>query len=182
MKKLIIIVIILVAAGFFYFMSGDSTDKKTGTPIVSDNGVLRPDPSNATFVFEGESITLSGGRNERPVAPGSTLTEETMITDTIAYGDINADDKEDTVLLLARYGAGSGTFIYLGAYVSGPVTYRGSNTIFIGDRIAPEAIVISSDSITVEYLDRAPNDAFSAEPTVRTTKQFVYQAGELREK
>lgn len=181
MRKTIII-IILAAVVVFYTMRDNFSTDKTGAPITNEDGTFHPDPSNATFTIDDESIILSAGRNERVITPESALTEETILLDKFAYGDINTDGKEDTLLLLARYGGGSGTFIYLAAFVSGPVTYRGSNTIFIGDRVAPQSISLNGETITVEYLDRGPDDAFAVEPTILTTKQFIYKAGELAEK
>ncbi|MDO8471042.1 MAG: hypothetical protein Q7S49_00315 [bacterium] len=176
MKKIIVIIIILGAVVLLYMMRDKSPAKEVRTPQVNDNGVFRPDPSSATFIFDDGPITLSTGRNED--ASG----EETILLNKFAYGDINADDKEDTVLLLARYGAGSGTFIYMGVYVSGPVTYRGSKVTFIGDRIAPQSISINGEIVTIEYLDRRPDEALTAEPTVLISRQFTYRAGEFEER
>ena len=102
--------------------------------------------------------------------------------DKFAYGDINADNKNDIVLFLARYGGGSGIFIYLAAFVSGPVTYKGSNTVFIGDRVSPQSISVKNDVVTVKYLDRKEGEAFAAEPTVLISKQFIFNNGEFQVK
>ena len=182
MRKTIIIVIILAVAVTLYALWDSFSADKTGVSITDDDGTFHQDPSNATFTIDDELVTLSAGRNERAITPESSLTEETILLDKFAYGDINADGKEDTLLLLARYGGGSGTFIYLAAFVSGPVTYRGSNAVFIGDRIAPQSISLNGAIVTVEYLDRGPDDAFAVEPTILTTKQFIYRNGELAEK
>jgi len=182
MKKVIIIVIILAVGGlFYYYATRDKSPVKVGTPTANENGNFRPDPSNATFTFEDESITLSAGRKEMAVA-GSVLTEEIVLMDEFAYGDINLDTKEDTVLFLARYGAGSGTFIYVAAFVSGPVNYKGSDALYIGDRISPQSISIDKGVITVKYLDRESDEPMAAEPTVPVSKQFVYRNGELQER
>ena len=182
MRKIIIIIILVGVTVLFYAMRNDFSVNDTGTSVVSENGVFRPDPSNATFTFDDGLITLSAGRNERSLTPGSARTEETVLMDEFAYGDINRDGKDDTLLLLARYGAGSGTFIYVAAFVSGPVTYRGSRTFFIGDRIAPQSISINGETVIVKYLDRGPDEALAAEPTVQMSKQFIYKNGELVEK
>lgn len=182
MRKIIIILIILAAISFLFITRNTSPTDKIEAPTFGENGVFRPDPSSATFILEGEEVTLSAGRNESFIAPGSALIEETVLMDKFAYGDINADGKEDTVLFLARYGSGSGTFIYLGAYVSGPVTYRGSKAFFIGDRVAPQPLSINQGIVTVEYLDRKAGEAFVAEPTIPVTKKFVYKNGEFQEK
>lgn len=182
MRKTIIIVIIFAVAVALYAMRGNFSADRTEIPTTRENGDFRPDPSNATFTFDNEPITLSAGQNERSITPGSALTEETILMDKFAYGDINRDGKEDTALLLARYGAGSGTFIYVAAFVSGPVTYHGSEATFIGDRIVPQSISINGEVVTVEYLDRGPNEALAAEPTIPTTKQFLFRDGELQER
>jgi len=182
MKKIIVIIIIFIGAALLYTMSDKSTTHKTITPTANKGNTFRPDPSNATFTFDDGPITLSKGKNETTIDSNSSLVEETALLDKFAYGDINSDGKEDTALFLVRSGGGSGTFIYLAAYVSGPITYRGSEAFFIGDRISPQAIFIKGGVVTINYLDRKPDEAFATEPTVPVSKRFVYKDGELKEK
>lgn len=183
MRKVIIaIVIILVGVSLYLMFSGSSTKNKARTPTISVDGNFHPDPSNATFTFDDGPITLSAGRHEAVIAPGSAFTEEITLLDEFAYGDINQDGKNDTVLLLAQYGGGSGTFIYLAAYVSGPVNYKGSEATFIGDRVAIQSISINGENVLVKYLDRGADESFAAEPTIATSKQFIYRASEFQER
>ena len=182
MKKILALILILAAiVAVFYYLSRKDSGNKTETSTASDNdnSGFQPDPSNATFIFDDGPVTLSAGRYEKSASPGSAFVEEIVILDKFAYGDINADNKMDTVLLLARYGAGSGSFIYLVGFASGPVTYKGSEVLFIGDRISPQSISINQGVITMEYLDRAPDEPFAAEPTISVSKQFVYKNGEF---
>ena len=181
MKKIIIIAIVIVTA-FFLFTMRDNFLGSNNVPTINKTGTFHPDPSNATFIFDDESITLSEGRSEKVIVHGSALTEETLMTDLLAYGDINSDNKEDVALLLTRSGGGSGTFIYLAAFVSGPVNYKGSEATFIGDRIAPQSISIKGNVVTVDYLDRKVDDSFTTEPTVHTSKQFIYKDRGFQEK
>ena len=182
MRKIVIIIVVIGALAILYAMRDSSSVKDADKTTTSKNSNFRPDPSNGTFMIDNESITLSAGRNETQITPTSALVEETVLLDKFAYGDVNADDKEDTALLLARYGGGSGTFIYVAVFVSGPVTYRGSDALFIGDRVAPQSISINNGIVTVDYLDRGPDEAFAAEPTIPTSKQFIYKNGEFVEK
>jgi len=182
MKKVILLIVIIAAFVIFYTTRDKSPTEQIEIPTASENGVFHPDPSNATFIFDDGPITLSAGRNERSISPGSTFMEETVILDKLTYGDINADGRQDTILFLARYGAGSGTFIYVAAFVSGPIAYKGSKTVFLGDRIAPQSISVSKGIVAVEYLDREPSEALAAEPTVPILKQFVYRDGEFQER
>ena len=183
MKKLIILILVLalIGGGYYWWTHRDTSTTSTGTTNTQTNNT-KPDPSNATFNIEGDAVTLASGKNESAAAPGSAITEETTLMEKLAYGDLNGDGKNDTALLLARYGGGSGTFIYVAAYVSGTVTYKGSEATFLGDRIAPQSISINNSVITVVYLDRGPDDSFAEEPTIRTTKAFVYKNGSLEEK
>ena len=174
MKKIIFVVLIIaVIVGYFVLRDNTPTNIETATKDTVTTG--RPDPSNATFILDGVSVTLRSGKFENNL-------EEVTIFDEFAYGDINADRKQDTALLLTQYGGGSGTFIYVAAFISGPVTYRGSEAIFIGDRIEPQSISINGGVITVKYLDRRADDAFAVEPTIPMSKQFVYKNGEFQEK
>jgi hypothetical protein len=179
MKKVIIIaVIVLVIFGLYIFKN------KSEVKQVPDNNsqvsTLKPDPSNATFEFEGDTITLSKGKALVAIE-GSSIEEEVSLSTDMAYGDLNGDKKTDTAVILARAGGGSGVFIYVAGFVSGN-SYQGTNAVFIGDRIKPQSISIDNGVITVVYLDRRPSEPFAAEPTVKTTAEFVYKSGELQEK
>lgn len=176
MKKFFILLIILAAAAFFYFMSDISSNVDNETGKTNENN-FRPDPSSATFTFDGEPTTLSKGKN----ANEETL-EETAILENIAYGDLNADGKEDALIFLARSGGGSGVFIYTAGFISGPVNYKGTNAVFLGDRVSPQNISIRNGVATVTYLDRSADEPFVADPTIMTAKQLIYRNGLLTEK
>ncbi len=161
MKKLIILVLIVTAA-IFFFAQNNNVSVAPGNQATTDES-FRPDLSNVAF-------------------SGLELEGEIILLEERAYGDINSDGKVDTVTFLAESGGGSGVFIYAAAYVSGPVNYKGSNVVFLGDRIAPKNISIKNGVITVSYLDRRDGEPFAAEPTMPVSKQFVYTNGELVEK
>ena len=178
MKKLFLILVIIAALVYLFFYKPSST-KVTQIPTNTTTGE-NPDPSSATFIFDDEKITLSKGISS---AAGDTgLEMETKVLEEKAYGDLNKDDKNDTALLLSQTGGGTGVFIYTAAYISGPISYKGTNAIFLGDRVSPQSISIKNGVITVNYLDRKPSESFAEEPTVPTFKQFVFLSGELVEK
>jgi hypothetical protein len=184
MKKLIILVL-LVAVGYGAWCLYTKTVKTPiPTPTTSTSSTtfeIHPDLSNGTFEFEGENITLKNGANQTEVGNGGAV-QETTLTDLVAYGDLNQDTKEDEVAIMVQNGAGSGIFFYVVGYVSGPVAHKGTNAVFVGDRISPQKISINKEGIMVTYLDRKPDEAFDAEPTVEHIQTFVYKNGVLREK
>ncbi len=181
MKKVISIILVLIAVFGLWFIFVKTSDTSNSQKINKVIG--HPDASNATFIFDDGPITLKKGSNSQSVIPGGELTQDTILTDTVGFGDINGDKKEDSVSAIAQSGGGSGVFIYLGAYVSGPLDYKGSNAVFVGDRIEPKSISISSDGVIIfKYLDRKPNEPYAAEPTVLTTKYFLYSKDSLVER
>lgn len=188
MKKFFFIILILLLGWGGWHGYQAYKAKQETPPVKMEPGVAKPDPSNATFQFEDGPIKLTKGTAESTLTDSSAA-QETSLTDTIAYGDINNDGKNDAAFLLVQSGVGSGVFLYAAAYVSGVVQYKGSNAIFIGDRVTPKSISIatlqsieSPGTITITYLDRKPEEPFSAEPTITTVKHFIFKNGELVEK
>lgn len=177
MKRTIGLAIILAAVGILWFIA-----HRSGTTSVSTQGgttstaaIGHPNPSNATFTFDDGPITLKDGEALVPIAPKSQITNTITLTDTIAYGDLNGDGKEDAAVLLAQTNGISGSSaILLGAYVSGPISYKGSNVVSVGDRIVPKSIFVKGKTVTVTYLDRKPDEPLDAEPTVLRTQEFTY--------
>ena len=179
MKKFLLLIIVLaLISGFFYYKNSRSENLKINTPAGTN---FKPDPSSATFDFDDlGKVTLSNGQSDTEDETG--VNTETLLLQQRGSGDLNNDNKGDTVVLLAQSGGGSGVFIYLAAYVSGPVSYKGSNAVFVGDRISPQSVSVSNGIITFKYLDRKPDEPFAAEPTVPTTKQYVYKNGLIEER
>ncbi len=180
-KALLIIVLVLVGLGGWYFFI--HKPQLVSTPVQVAPVTTHPDPSNATFTFDDGPIALNKGTATTNVTPNGEITQDTTLTDNVAYGDINNDNKSDAVALLVQSGSGSGVFLYVAAYVSGVVEYKGSNAVFIADRVTPKTISIDQAGIiTVTYLDRKPTDPMAAEPTILTTKSYIYRGGQLEEK
>lgn len=186
MKKIsIYIAIILIFVGFWYLYSNT-----TSTPIPTTNyentskntETNLPDPGNATFKFEDGDLTLKSGKNIESIAPDSAIKLETTLTNTQALGDINGDGKDDAVVVLVQSGGGTGVFFYVAAVASSPLSYKGTNAVFVGDRISPQSISIKNGLITLDYFDRTSDEPFDAEPTVRSSKTYVYSDGMLIEK
>ncbi len=172
MKKLLFLIIII--GGSFYLFKNDTEIKRTEQFIPTPT-TFEPNPSSATFVLDEKSITLSNGQS---VESG----EEVKLLQKTTSGDLNNDGKKDSVLLLASSGGGSGIFIYIAAYISGPISYKGSNAIFIGDRISPQSISIENGVVNLKYLDRNPDEPFAAEPTIPVSVQFVYKNDSFQKK
>lgn len=170
MRKNILIVaaIVLIAIGYWVAQSPSST-KNTPPPL---------DPTNATYVIQGHSVTLTNGRAEQEIAPGSASKLVTQVWST-AMGDLNGDGKTDTAVILTQDGGGSGTFYYVAAAVDG---VGGTNGVLLGDRIAPQNIqVLPSGDVLVNYAERKPDEPMTAQPSVGVSGYFHFEGGTLTE-
>ncbi len=124
------------------------------------------DYKNATYVVEGEPVTLSNGVS----ADGSTRYFGNEVT-----GDLNADGRPDRAFLLTSDGGGSGIFYYLvGALQTEAGTYNGTRAVFVGDRIAPQTTEFQNGIVVVNYADRAPGEPMTAQPSVGKTLRLKY--------
>ena len=138
-------------------------------------------PENASYRIEGKAVELIGGRNEVQAAPGSASKITTAVFGSPVSGDLNDDGRPDAALTLYQNTGGTGTFIYTAAAVRHASGYRGTNAVFIGDRIAVDRISIRSGVIVVEYRDREQAEPMSASPSVAKVARYVIQNGELME-
>lgn len=144
-------------------------------------GAAPSDPLNTTYLIEGKPIHLRDGRAEAPAAPGSAARVRTVVLGAPVYGDLTGDGEADAALILVQDSGGSGTFYYVAAALRMGVSYRGTNTARLGDRVAIHDLRIRNGVVIVDYADRRTSEPMSAEPTVDESRDFVLRDGKLRE-
>lgn len=141
----------------------------------SDSGVFNTqpklytfDPKNATYVIDGQSVTLVNGTSEVESAPGSSSKTTTRYFGNEAYGDVDGDDDNDAAFLITQDGGGSGLFYYAVVALRTPTGYKLTNTFFVGDRIAPQSTEIQEDAreLHVNFAERRKGEPMSTEPSV----------------
>ena len=181
MKKLItiialsvLVVIALAAAvGFYKFnFTDDDIYLETGGRI---------DSKDATYLIDGESVTLKGGSAESEIVPGSASKKITRYFGNDAVGDLNGDGRDDVAFLLTQTSGGSGTFYYLTAALATEKGYEGLNAVLLGDRIAPQTTEIADGKITVNYADRKTDEPMTASPSLGVSRFFKVNNGSLAE-
>lgn len=137
------------------------------------------DYKNGTYSIEGVDITLVNGYAETEFAPGSISRLVTRYFGNEATGDLTGDGVADAAFLLTQDGGGSGTFYYVVAALETPDGYKGTNAVFLGDRIAPQTTEIRDGEIIVNYADRNPGEPMTAQPSVGVSKYFRVENGML---
>lgn len=137
---------------------GNPTAPMPGTPC--SGGVV--DPRSASYEMDGMTVTLSNGHADSDI-PGSSARIVTDVWTVSDAGDLDGIGGEDKAVILTQTTGGSGTFYYLAAVLAG--SSRGTNALFIGDRIAPQNVSIENGQVLVNYADRNPGESFAVQPS-----------------
>jgi hypothetical protein len=129
------------------------------------------DYKNASYVIDGNSVSLIGGKS------GSGKTE--IMSGYEAAGDLNSDSIYDAAFVIKQT-LDTGVFYYLSAAIKSNNGYRVTNTIFLGQNISPLNNGISGGEIAINYLDRDSGQPISAAPTSHRSKYFKVVGGVLK--
>jgi len=177
MKKVAsLVVVLIIVAGIMWFVyrSVVGESAQVAAPNVDATAQINVDDYlNNTYVIENESIMLQGGR---------AVTDETTVTQYFGNdvtGDLNGDGMTDVAFILVQNSGGSGTFYYVVASVRTLDGYRGTNAIFLGDRIAPQTTEIRDGVLIVNYADRKQGEPMTVRPSVGVSKYLKVEGTTL---
>ncbi len=137
-------------------------------------------PENATYLIEGQPVTLVNGKAEVAI-PGSSAMVTTELWGVPAVGDLTEDAYEDTAVILVQNPGGSGTFYYVAANLSDGNDQTGTNAILLGDSIAIQNQSITDQQILVNYAERAEGEPMTASPSIGVSRYFEVQGTTLIE-
>lgn len=141
------------------------------------------DPRNATYRIDGQPITLLDGKAEQEAAPGSAERVRTVYFGNEVTLDLNGDGLLDTAFLLTHSTGGTGTFYLVAAALrNADGSYSGTDTVFLGDRIAPQSSGVDPTNparFIVNYADRQPGEPMIAQPSVGVSRTFALVDGSM---
>jgi heat shock protein HslJ len=164
---LLIIGIILLFVGMNFLPFPGAVDIGNVTSEVA----LTSDYRDATYVINGEMVTLKDGLSETTVVPGSASKVITRYFGNEVKLDLNEDGMEDVVFLLTQETGGSGLFYYVVAALNTGAGYVGSEGLLLGDRIAPQTTEVSRNPshknvVVVNYAIRNPGEPMTTQPSL----------------
>ncbi len=108
----------------------------------------------------------------------SSSTPVTKIFGTPAIGDIGAGTSTATAFISQDLG-GSGIFFYAVAFVRNGEVYDSTNSVFLGDRIAPQNVSIENGVASFNYCERNEREPMTAQPSICITQRFQIKNGVL---
>ncbi|MEI6835776.1 MAG: hypothetical protein WCK59_03000 [Candidatus Falkowbacteria bacterium] len=170
---ILVVILLIVILGIYKFnFTNDDIYIKNGDKTAS---------KDATYLIEGQSVTLKNGSAESESAPNSASKNITRYFGNEVSGDLNGDGQIDKAFLLTQDGGGSGTFYYLAVALATNNGYEGLNTILLGDRIAPQTTEFKDGQIIVNYAERKADEAMTVAPSIGVSRFFRVADNQLVE-
>lgn len=158
----IILAVILITVGIVFWFAPSAEDYK-----------------NISYEIDGELVVLANGKSETGAIPESASKIITQYFGKELKKDFNNDGAEDIAFILVQGGGGTGIFYYLAVALKMNSGYVGTNAVFIGDRVIPQAVEFKDRKITVKYLDRKQNEPFTVIPSITHSKSMMLEGGRL---
>lgn len=177
MKALIFFSVLIVPILFScsgYLQSG-------GQGLTSADMVGASRPENASYLIGDNWVQLTDGYSVIKNLSDVSSKTVTRIFSQTEFGDLDKKFGDDAALLLMQQCGGSGSFFYLTAALDAGGLYRGTNAVFLGDRIAPLSVTIRDKQIVVLYSDRRTDEPMVTMPTVIKARRFRMEGSHLME-
>ncbi len=156
-KTFLIIVAAILLIGLLYLQP----ESKISVPS---------DPANISYTIDGRTLLLKDGKAEVEYPPieGSKSAEkiELRLFGEPVYGDLDGDGDTDAAVWLQASTGGTGTFYYAALVINDGGVYRSTNTLFVGDRIAPQTLEVHDGRAVYNYVDRLPGEPMVVQPSV----------------
>jgi len=151
------------------------------SPFIYKSKITTVDPTNATYTIQGTEFSLVNGTAQDNGTPESESKIITSYFGNEVKGDFDEDGIDDAAFLLTQNTGGSGTFYYLAVKAGSSLSQLSSDTILLGDRIAPQTTEFRDGEIIVNYAERKPNEPMTSNPSVGISRYFKVQGGRLAE-
>jgi hypothetical protein len=148
---------------------------------IQQSSVAAPaEVKNITVTLDGDTVTLNDGVAEKPAAPGSAAQNTVRIVGEPVMGDATGDGRADAALLLENDPGGSGTFYYAVLAVDDDGSYRATNAVSLGDRIAPRGVEFTDGRFVYRYLERRPGEPLAVAPSMEKRTEITVDAASNR--
>lgn len=165
---LVIGAIALVAlAGFIRYNSTN----RSNVPV--DPG-LSTGWANLVVTLGDRTFTMSNGFAAQEAVPRSATQDTIRVIGRPALGDVNRDGHRDAALLIENDPGGGGAFYYAVLAVNDAGSYRATNALLLGDRIAPLTLDFLDGRFVYNYYERGPGEPMTARPTVQKSLWILF--------
>ena len=165
------------------------TAPQPATAIIEDVVTTSDIPADLSFETLGElsyygileqPVTLVGGQfeGEPIIEGGASRTMVNLLSQPVAYGDLDNDGQPDAAVVLVSNSGGSGTFVYLALVQPRDGALENVATSFLGDRVQVKSLSIEGDRLIATLLSHAPDDPACC-PSQEETRLFRLSGEQL---
>lgn len=160
--------LIILVVGISFFIKNDTevandTNQKTDSVVTP---VTTSDPKSIAYLVDGETYTLVNGIATSTVAPDSASVNTLSMFGEPVLSDLDSDGDSDAAVLLTLETGGSGIFYYVALALNTNGVYKSTNTLFLGDRIAPQTLEVKEGHALFNYAERRADEPMTAQPSM----------------
>jgi hypothetical protein len=186
--KIIKILLLLVGAAVclviaYFILSFVNNNFNLEKGIIINTATTTLDIRNMTYIVSGEIFVLKNGKAENTDISGSATKNILMTFGEPVIGDLNGDTIPDAAVLLENNPGGSGSFFYAVLVLSDGNTFKPTNTMLLGDRIAPQTVEIQNGQAIYNFAERKAGEPFTTQPSIGKSVWVYYdkKTGEIGE-
>jgi hypothetical protein len=128
--------------------------------------ISKNDPLSATYTINDKKYPLINGKLEKEIAPSGASKEIVRVFGMPVFADLDKDGDLDAVMYLNQETGGSGSFFYVVVAVNDNEIYKGTNAMFLGDRIAPQNINIIEGRAVANFVERRADEPMTTKPSI----------------
>ncbi|MBM3206602.1 MAG: hypothetical protein FJZ43_03205 [Candidatus Staskawiczbacteria bacterium] len=172
MKKYTLVAIIFllffVIAGFWIYKANNNLE------IENQNQVINA--KNCTYIIDNKEFKVTNGFSEEIIEIDSASKITTQYFGNEVKDDFNGDGLKDASFIITQNSGGSGTFYYITTVLgSNKKECISTNSILLGDRIAPQVTNYINGQIVVNYADRKEGEPMTTNPSLGVSRYFTIQ-------
>jgi basic membrane protein A len=153
-------------------------ESETGVVSETAAGVTLEDLKNIEYQVDYTAngrARLVNGQFREPAAPGSATEVVIILSDVIAFGDLNGDGAGDAAAVLISDPGGSGTFYDLAIVIEQNGNPVNVATTLLGDRLIINALTIEGDEVVVDMVTQSPQDPLCC-PSQQLTRRYKLES------
>ena len=155
-------IVFVALVGFIWFNSANQSGVRSDPDLST--GV-----KNLVVTIGDRTFRMSNGFAAHQAVPGSATQDTVQVIGEPVLGDVNRDGRRDAALLIANEPGGSGTFYYAVLAVNDAGSFRATNALLLGHRIAPLTVDFLDGRFVYNYSERRPGEPMTQAPSVVTS-------------
>ena len=159
-KTITAVILLIVIVGVSYVVYKYFADPMVRRENKETDILALSTLENAEYyvLMKDQRVKFTNGYYES-TSEGLGLPESIMVTDSVAFGDINSDGEEDAAVILESNLGGSGFFYQLAIMINRDGKPYNIANKDLGDRVVINSVDIQSGVITIDMVAHSPGDA-----------------------